>query len=481
MLKLAVNFLVVVVLLAMGFYLFGRSTSTDEPSQPSSASQSNQLDTLSPAQSSTQDSSQDSTDYLNHLILALDEGSRSSLEQVRLERVQQLPFYSDSVLRELQREGLESMLSRFTLQDWSHWPEATISGTNSPTEARRYVAELWVVNADIARYLETAGLLFRGLFDQTAAGKSFDLQNYFDHIRTASNAPIQGIPSNGLKAPFHPTPEILSDSHFISVFERQRGEQVLRYLKLRPKDYGTQIRLLATLKSEHCSMAVFRHVANLLSTTSLKESPALRRELLNIELENRILEEFAVADISVRKGLGLLYAVGAVDALEAETFDEAALFLNASRRIHPGLPTQRAVASAFRRATGGAESFDDQTLQTPTDTPEAVLSQPNQTETSRTASVPSETSTTAEKNIFSPTDPASSSAEYDGESSWTSTFVSIVVLVGIFFAGAFLFQYQSSKKDLLYGGVETAQSEPGQNGDTATWGTPDDRRVGNYS
>ena len=97
---------------------------------------------------------------LEILLFAIEEGTLDSLQLLRPEAIGKLPEYRATILPELKRQSLKSLLVRFSLSDWTNWPRASQGENGGPTVARTFVNDVMMVNTELGSFLETSALLF---------------------------------------------------------------------------------------------------------------------------------------------------------------------------------------------------------------------------------------------------------------------------------------------------------------------------------
>jgi hypothetical protein len=106
---------------------------------------------ISPSQVSAQNTNLSETVAL--LVEALDEGSAASFSKLESDSLSKTlsGSYQTKVLPILQRQGVESLLSRFSVADWKNWTQASHLNEGRASDARLYLDDLWTVNPDIAK------------------------------------------------------------------------------------------------------------------------------------------------------------------------------------------------------------------------------------------------------------------------------------------------------------------------------------------
>ena len=138
-----------------------------------------------PASPSVNSSSRE--DLLRAIQAAAREGSSRSLERLNGKALANLPEYHQEVLPILKKETLQVLLRRFSESDWTDWPRSSFVLEGSPTPARTYVNDVFIVNEDVGRFLETAALLLYVSYSSAAEGKIIQPEKALERVFSQSD------------------------------------------------------------------------------------------------------------------------------------------------------------------------------------------------------------------------------------------------------------------------------------------------------
>lgn len=165
------------------------------------------------------------------IVRALESGSMADLQLLRSEQLRQLPDYRTTIVPTMKRAGIDALLSRFNESDWLDWPRAYAALNGGPTSARAFIDDLRVVNPELARYLETAALLFQALYLKTSQGQPFALREELYAITRSAERLLEYRKAKAIPARQLLDLEIAQDSLFVRELERKRADFVLLYTK----------------------------------------------------------------------------------------------------------------------------------------------------------------------------------------------------------------------------------------------------------
>ncbi len=282
------------------------------------------------------------------------EGSTRSLERLNGKALSQMPEYRTDILPILKNESLTVLLRRFSESDWVDWPRSSFILEGSPTPARTYVNDVFIVNEDLGRFLETMALLFHVSYSAATEGKILQPEAALERVFAQADRLLAYRTPKAIPARNMLDPEALSNPFVIDRLKQVRSGLVLRYLRAHPKEYMLQFELLSRLPNESVNSEVNEALANLLHRFSLEASPTLRKDLLEQVLSAHAVAERARADGRVSRALAHLFLMGVVDALEANDARRADIYLDESYNLNPHLPAQDVVADAIRQVNAKA-------------------------------------------------------------------------------------------------------------------------------
>ncbi len=282
------------------------------------------------------------------LLTALEDPTSEGFRLLRSDFLQGIPNYSTALLPPLKEKALETMLSKFTKEDWEAWPRSNIANDGSPSAARSYVDSIIAQNRELGLFLETAALLLHGLHVTTVHGGAYDLKKGFEYIVSSAEELLTSREVSTLPARYLLSYSVPSDPSFLPTFERARCEVVADYVESHPKDLERDIRLLSTLDGRYMNAHSNRALANTLLTLSHDASPRFRADTVRHFIESGSFNEFFLADEAVKRAAAHLVAVASVDVLERRDVLRSKQLLGLSMALAPGLASQKLVLDFYR-------------------------------------------------------------------------------------------------------------------------------------
>ncbi len=282
---------------------------------------------------------------LAKLRAALRAGTLDSLQLLLPEFLEQLPEYHEEILPVLKRDSLKLLTVMFTERDWKSWlPEAFLtSGSNS--KARLFIDDITSVNNELGRYLDTAALLFHGLYREVSKGKDYDAEEDLDFILQNAEEILKARKYTAIPARQWFQREVLFDPVFIEIFEQLRGKLTASYIEQQGSDLQIQLGLVLALNPDYCDTNTKLAVSHLVYRFVLQTSAAFRSKLFSNIKAIEVLESFARSDDRVRVALSRLYLIGAVDALEAGDEVSARRFHQDAVALGAHIPLEQVVGN----------------------------------------------------------------------------------------------------------------------------------------
>lgn len=292
---------------------------------------------------------------LQKLLTALDDGTQSALQLIRLEFLRTVPNYEGAVLPSIKERALNNLISRFRESDWEDWPRAAYAANGGPSTARLYVDDIFSLNRDLGSFLETSALLLHGVYLNTKYGHVYDLDQGLQYTLSNADKLLTYRANSAIPARTLLTPSVLIDPAFIRPFERERARIVTQYMEQHPTEISTHLDLLGSLDPAACAPDTFQQVVSLLTHLSRDASAGFRERVLRDKERLEALRNFASSDSRVRRALGNLFCVAAVDSLEGRNLRQAQEYYQASMDLDPNLRSQEFVRSFLREH--GVEQF----------------------------------------------------------------------------------------------------------------------------
>ena len=400
---------------------------------------------ISPSQVSAQATNLSETVAL--LVEALDEGSAASLSKLDSDALSKslAGSYQLKVLPILQRQGVESLLSRFSVSDWKNWTEARHLNDGNPSDARLYLDDLWTVNKDIASYLETAAYLLHALYTQSADGEVFDINKAYEtygknfSLRTLKSALGDTlVPSNA---------KVVSDKDFLKIIEDYRLRFVALYIKRNPGKIKKAQELLGSLGEVGETQELTRTLLLLFSKLAPSVSKELRAQFFELENKNQTIEHLALQIPITAEALSYIYLLGVLDAFEKRDFKKSEALLERSKRIRPNLKIQQQIQAFL-------EKSKEASLET----------KANKQSEKKSSKDPLKTFDIKKPSETSPVETASTEAEDDSELG-TSPFLILFLIVVVAVPAALIFARKraletSHQKSLeVYQGSDSGDSQ----------------------
>ena len=282
------------------------------------------------------------------------EGSSRALERLNGKTLSSLPEYHQEVLPILKKETLQVLLRRFSESDWTDWPRASFVLEGNPTPARTYVNDVFIVNEDLGRFLETAALLLYVSYASAAEGKIIQPEKALERVFSQADRLLAYRTPKAIPARELLDPEILSLPFVRDRMKQIQSGLVMRYVRAHPNDYTLLFDLLSQLPNETISSEVNDALADLLQRFSLEASAPFRQEILDKILSGHSIADRSRSDARVARSLAHLFLMGVVDSLDVGDMRRADLYLDESYSFDPHLPAQDMVAEAIREANGKA-------------------------------------------------------------------------------------------------------------------------------
>ena len=300
------------------------------------ASRNVSLDTLSPKELELR-ALLIAGDGLDELRSAIESSDPSALKYLRLEFLASIPDYQTAIIPVVRKSLLDELLFRFTDTDWRNWPQSYVLLNGGPTRAREFVTNVLVINRDLGVFLETAALLFHGLYRATEIGMPYDVRAGVRSIVENAENLVPGKPDPSVSARLMLSSIIVLEPNFVELFERERCRLVDNYITTNVKEVENQVRLIASVSSGSCSPNMFLDIAGVLSRVTTEASVRYRQALLDQELETRTLDGFAQRDQRVREELASLYATTSEELLKENDLNRARKYLGESIGLSGGV------------------------------------------------------------------------------------------------------------------------------------------------
>jgi len=248
--------------------------------------------------------------------------------------------YSSSLKQAL----LETLIQKFTEDDYQSWTEASYIDEGKPTEARSFVDEIGSINSDLGSYLETSALMTFRLSRITEAGRKFVSEKELRSL--VGNAKIlfkeQASPTR--TAGSFIDPDILADEAFSKFLESRRCKEVVAYLLNIKSVNSRRLKLLPSIDLESCDENIYSSLEDFLGFLATKGSLEDRRAYLGDEQIKKLMLSTYEQSPRLQTLQAELFALGAVDSLELGDVKRAESYLEKSLSLADGLNSQKLLA-----------------------------------------------------------------------------------------------------------------------------------------
>lgn len=361
---------------------------------------------------------------------ALAAGTYESFQALRSDALALLPDYHSTVLPQLKPAALNEFLRRFNDRDWREWPVSFDKKTKIFSTARLYVDDLRLANPELARYLETAGLLLHGLYQSMRSGRPYNASAELYYALQNAEQIFAGRTVSAVPARTLLDAEIVNDKSFQEKLEGYRGELAAGYYARYPDQLETGLKLFLQLQPVQCSRRVLTSFGRLLLDLSLRTTPKYRENAANMLIKATTTTEFLKAEPALGEPLAQFYLLTALDALQRSDRERARGLLELSSAAKPGLKEQATLRAA---------------LDKPVRAPEAVAQKPE---------APKEEKA---KNWL---DLGSTKPEESSGSGYQSILVAIVLVLALLFVGGRFMLALLSKRAVVMLPKEYGHAEP---------------------
>ncbi len=284
-----------------------------------------------------------SDDRLRILGRALDEGSSDSLQLLRKEYLTVFPDYENTIIPQLKKQGLESLLSRFTPVDWVDWSRSRALGEAGATPARKYIDNVLLVHTELGRYFETAAYILHGMYLSILSGTPYDARRGLGNLLQEADEMFKSRTSPAHSPADFLDIRIVEQEEFMKFVEKIRCELVQQYFSSHPKALEQQLTLVLHVRAEFCSGGVQLAVQNLLKQIGVYGSLALHKDTISKIQNSKTFAYLAVHDAQTKRAIAEFLLLGALDAMDAGDRPGARMLLASSRKVNNGLSLQSAV------------------------------------------------------------------------------------------------------------------------------------------
>ena len=366
-------------------------------------------------------------------------GSSDSLQLLRTEQLRTLPEYRKIFLPRIKYLALEELFKRFTAFDWRAWPVGALSADGSETQARVFVDSIWSVNPELGSFLETAAHLLHGMFVSISSGAPYPLKEDLQYLVVNASEVLsaRSLEPEAMDLVFDS--QALKDPVVELSFEKIRARLTQRFLDEHPDGLETQLALILDLDHRTVDASLQAELLKILRELSLNASANYRAELLPSIVDSDLLNELSRQYTAVAKSLAQLYAMGAVDAIDANRMVLAEKLLKRSVESSPGLKAQDLLASFLKGQhgkIGEVEQLVDERLEIE---PQIIKKAPS----------------------VDPVEAALTIPEKESEKSSFGFFSILLTLIGVGALGYFIIYLKNSKNTeaVAFGGGEFGSDE----------------------
>ena len=293
---------------------------------------------------------------LTVIFNALERGDAQSLQLIREEFLEALPGDTQPLMEVIRYAALENLYQRFSSRDWEAWPDTASYEPENSTPARDYVNSLTVVNRPLGRYLETAALMFHGMYIHVVKrGGRFDPEVFLDRVLKYSDDYFLSPRPPGISPDEIIDQSVLQDEVFMEMLAQVRVALIEQYMRRQPRKLRKQLLLLKDIDTSMMSRQLLYYSKMLVKRLAVNASVDYRRDVENVFLDNATISKLRDNNSVFRSLIARLYVVYALDAYEQKESKIAKYFLGLSEKTHERFDSQRRVEQLLTADAGARE------------------------------------------------------------------------------------------------------------------------------
>ncbi|MCC6933165.1 MAG: hypothetical protein IT292_07920 [Deltaproteobacteria bacterium] len=277
---------------------------------------------------------------------ALKAGSAESLQILNIETVSKDKVYQDNIAV-LKQLALDTMVKKFTANDWNSWASSLAIGGGNMSEAARYVENIRTVNQPLGIFLDTAAFLLSGAKTTISQGKDFDAGRYLATIVSQFELSHHLYPELSLAEVYNLG--ILNDYVFLKILEQEKCRLTEEFIQNVPSKPKSALKLVRSLSPQYCGPYLPKKVLEMIVRVAKEASPSLR---LKIASDHALMDNFemmAATNTELRKAMAQFYVIVGIDALNATDTVHARLYHQASVRLAENISGQGMLMMAIER------------------------------------------------------------------------------------------------------------------------------------
>ena len=282
-------------------------------------------------------------DVTKRYIYAARKGVPETLQLLRPEYVEQVPGYPDSIIPQLKRTVLDSLVARIRSGNWQKWPDISRAVGTAATPAEEYIDNVTSVNPHLGRFMETSSYLLAQMYRVTLDGKPFDSSTAMKDLSEKAEVLLAHRAASAISPRELIDITAIEDPAFVAISERLRGEFFSQFVARAPGRIGEQFFILDTLVPQYCGDLVLPAVTQLIGRLSLEASADFRTGVLPLLADSQVLDALSSKSEDLAKLIAQLYVVYGVDALEQGKQGDAERFLAVSEQTFGGLASQESL------------------------------------------------------------------------------------------------------------------------------------------
>ena len=270
---------------------------------------------------------------------------RGSLKLLREELLSQIDGFESEISPALNEALLDELLEKFTQDDLESWPDTDFILDGEATEAREFVNDVTAINSNLGKYLETSALMFHRLHVLTNGSKVFNRRKELRKLVSRADTLFADKLSLAESAKDFIKEDILSDPVFLRNLESSRCREVGKFLLKRKPILAAKIDLIASIDTNYCQEDFFSSYEEFLGKLAFNSSFSERESFLVDESVAEVISPAYERYPHLQTLQSELFALGAVDSIEAGDVGQAEAFLEESLSLEEGLESQDLVAS----------------------------------------------------------------------------------------------------------------------------------------
>jgi hypothetical protein len=220
---------------------------------------------------------------IQHIIDGIHENNPNAIRFLHPDVLNDFPEYERREYEpKLKYEILKKLVHELSRSEWLQWSTSETDGQTIKTSARRFINTIRDVNFTLGRYVETAALLYSGLYFTTRSGRLFSAEEELYNLMLEADQLFRTRTPAALSSRVYLDSEITEDSNFQIWLERLRARFVVEFCNRESRQIELQLYLLSSVKEGYHSDAVLRVYKEILGAATDKITARFRDELRSV-------------------------------------------------------------------------------------------------------------------------------------------------------------------------------------------------------